>query len=424
MSGGTATALGLSLIYGNFTKLMMTTNINEMADEYAMLKDIKQRKIIKKNETITVKNAVFNERFDNFSCEKTVFVNCVFESGSLIYVKSLVDVKFEKCNFTDSQISGGVWKNVAFRECIANGEFLIFAEKKSEDVRFDKCEFSGPASTSKAIDENTLGAVGSLGSIEFANCKLSRINLRGEISLKVRNSHLTKISAETMREGGKISLEKVTISDYIDFTKGIYSEFCIKDSTFEFMNLEYAKSNKILIDGCSGHLVAKFINSDIVVLKNSTFIANGEKRDPFLNVSSALSLNSSTIGSLSLDRIKFDGVNGTLYLGGNDNIAYDESDRGSKKFDMSKFGKIAIHETPLNKSFLGYVKADELEISNSEIENSNFTNSLFKKIVFSDILLKGTVDFTGSYVDEFSKSNILTKPDLNFKDDINMIVKI
>ena len=227
-----------------------------------------------------------------------------------------------------------------------------------------------------------------------------------------------------MRESGKISLEKVTISDYIDFTKGIFSEFYIKDSTFEFMNLEYAKSNKILIDGCSGHLVAKFINSDIVVLKNSTFIANGEKRDPFLNVSSALSLNSSTIGSLSLERIKFDGVNGTLYLGGNDNISYDKSDRGLEKFDMSEFGKIAIHETPLNKSFLGYVKADELEISNSEIENSNFTNSLFKKIVFSDILLKGTVDFTGSYVDEFSKSNILTKPDLNFKDDINMIVNI
>ena len=120
-----------------------------------------------------------------FRVKKTVFVNCVFDSDSLIYVKSLVDVKFEKCNFTDSQISGGVWKNVEFRECSANGEFLIFADKKSEDVLFDKCDFSGPASTSKAIDENTLGAVGSLGSIEFANCKLSRINLRGEISLKV-----------------------------------------------------------------------------------------------------------------------------------------------------------------------------------------------------------------------------------------------
>lgn len=422
--GGVASAIGVSLYYRNITRSIMHISIREMPLEYALLKNIVQRRLTKKNQSLIIKNAVFSERFDEFSCEDTLFSSCIFGPASQIYIKNLSNVKFEKCNFNDSQLSGGVWENVEFNECTANGDFLIFADKRSRNVLFDNCDFSGPASTSQAIDENILGAVGSLGSIVFQKCNLSRVNIRGEISITVKNSHLSKVSAETMREKGTLYFEKTTISDYIDFTKGIFSDFSIKDSSFEFMNLEYVKSDSIVIDGCSGHLVAQFLHSNTVALRNSTFTAHGEARNPFQNTSSALSFNASTIENLILDEIQFSGVNGTPYFGGSENLTYDKNDKQSKRFDSSEFKKISIHNTILRGLFLGYVKADVLEILNSEIENSNFIDSRLKKVIFSGILLKGTIDFTGAFVEEFVKNSVRTVPGINLKPDMNNSINI
>lgn len=423
-AGGLASAIGISLYYRNTTRSIMHMSIREMPVEYAFLTTIAKRRSTKKTKSIIIKNAIFSERFDEFSCEDTIFSNCIFTPDSLIYIKNLTNVKFESCNFNHSQLSGGIWENVEFNECIANGEFLIFADKLSQNVVFDNCDFSGPASTSQAIDENILGAVGSLGTVVFQKCNLSRVNIRGEISITVKNSHLSKVSAETMREKGKLYFEKVTVSDYIDFTKGIFTEFSIKDSLFDFMNLEYCKSDSIVIDGCSGHLVAQFLHSNTVALRNSTFTANGEVKNPFQNTFSALSFHASTVENLVLDDIKFSGINGTPYFGGSQNLTYDKNDPQSKRFDSSEFKKISIHKTLLKNLFLGYAKADELEILNSEIENANFIDSRLKKVIFSGILLKGTIDFSGAYVEEFVKNSVRTASDINLKSDMNDTINI
>jgi uncharacterized protein YjbI with pentapeptide repeats len=423
LGSGIAAAAVIAHPAAKLIESMMKTNIKNMSAEYSMLKDIAHRRASLNGQILTIRNASFNERFDDFSCENTIFINCRFDSDNLIYVTNLLNVKFERCDFSDSQISSGIWKNVKFSNCTANGKFMILADKGSDNLLFEECELSGPPPTSGSGHENDFGTVGSLGTAVFENCKLTYLRIIGTIALTLNNSHLRKIDASTLRGNGSLILKNTEVKEYIDFKMGIFSKLVISHSTFEFMNLDRVKSERLLIADCSGHVVGKFMNLKEMEIRKSTFFSNDAKKEPLSNRRAALSLNASTINSLILQDIKFDGTNSNLYLGGNENILFDKDDPDSERFETSDFNTILIENTPLKNAFLGFIQANELKIENSEIQNSDFSHSNFQKIIFSSIKLSETIDFKDTHIGEYIKSNVIFNPNLNVISDTEKLIK-
>jgi uncharacterized protein YjbI with pentapeptide repeats len=424
VSGAILTLAASGFIAERILKNIMMKNISEMPYEYEMLRNITQRKNKLENSTLQIKNASFGKSFtDYITCENTVFTDCDFEPGSGIRIKALTNVKFERCNFNDTNISGGIWNTVSFTDCTADGEFLILADEGSINLTFNNCHFSGPMAVAGSVHQNHFGAVGSYGNATFNNCTLKYARIIGETLLTVKNSKLTKISASASKKHGNVIFNNVLIDKYISFEEGIFSKFFMKDCEFEFLNLDAVESKTIDLENCKGHLVGKFMVVDELTIRNSIFEANGEKIDPFDNQMAALSIAGSAVKNVTLDGLKFRGSNGTFYLGGMKNVFYDKDDPKSKMVATSEFKSINIHNTPLKDAFIGYIRADELNINNSDIENSDFTNGWFGKITLADLKLIKNVDFSRTRVEEFSKVRLVTESNLNFKNDVDRKIR-
>ena len=109
LSSGAIALVGFGLATEKIFKKVMMKNIEEMPDEYDMLKSINLRNTKLVQATLTIKNASFSESFSDYiACENTVFSDCEFEPGSGIKIKSLSNVKFERCHLNDTNMSGGV----------------------------------------------------------------------------------------------------------------------------------------------------------------------------------------------------------------------------------------------------------------------------------------------------------------------------
>jgi uncharacterized protein YjbI with pentapeptide repeats len=420
---GVFAALGVSLGCEDSIEFNMK-NIRDMTDEYAMLKNSALRKKKLKSSPLNIKHANFNERFENLVCDNTNFSNCNFESTSLIYVKSLRNVTFTNCSFNDSQISSGLWETVRFKKCTANGKFLISADKGSKDILFEDCEFVGLHNSPDGNDEINFGEISSLGDISVNRCKLAYINIRGELSTTVKDSQLRKISAVTMRENGELYFENVIVSEYIKFTSSIFSKFVLKNSSSELMILDSLESRYVLIEGFKGHIVGAHMTLTEMTVNNSEFVASGQTREPFDNQIAAFSLNGSKIEKLVLDELRFNGTNGTAYLGGSRNPFFDNTDRNSKRFDASVFKNIVITRTILENSFLGNIKSQSLQIRNSEIKNSYFGNSSFGEVDFIDVKLSGNIQFDDTVVGKFHKDKVTVTPSLRLTRDVTKLIDI
>ena len=418
LAGGFCSLVGISLIKELFTKNIKARNISEMPEEYAMLTNLAVRRTSLKKESLVIRNANFDENFDKYiACENTIFLNCNFQTGGGLKIKSLTNVKFENCDFNDANISGGVWTDVQFVDCSAQGKFLILADEGSKNVLFQRCSFYGPHAIFGTSHENDFGGVGSLGTSQFNDCTLKYVHIMGETSLTIKDSHLRKVDSSASRKNAVVVLDNVEILEYLDLQQGIFAQLTIRNCKFEFMNLEGIKCNNVLVEGCAGHLVGKFMELKEMAIRDSVFKAGGDRRNPFDNQMAALSTSGSDIGNLTLDGLKFEGVNGTLYIGGSENLLYDKDNPKYEKFEISKFKKISIHRVPLNGSFFGYIKTDELDIVDSSIENTNFGNSAFGRIKFLDVKLAGKIDFSKSAVENFFEKNTITAPTLSLERD-------
>lgn len=255
LAGGIVTAIGLAQPFAKFAKSLIKNDVSEMPGEYSMLKNIEHRRNILKSKQLVIRSAIFNERIADVICENTIFSESEFESDSALHIKQLTNVRFERCLFKDSRISSGVCKNVHFLHCTGQGKFMILADKGSEDILFEECEFSGPPAKPGAAHENDFATVGSLGSAVFKNCKLTFLRITGESSLTLEDSHLRKIDASTMRQGGNLYLKTVEVEGYIDFQMGVFSKFFVSHSKFAYMNLEKINSKIVLVEDCTRHAV-------------------------------------------------------------------------------------------------------------------------------------------------------------------------
>lgn len=425
LSCGAIALAGIGFATEKLLKKVRMKNIEEMTDEFQMLKNIKLRNAKLGTSTLEIKNASFGENFtDYIICENTVFSDCEFEPGSGIRIKALSNVKFERCHLNDTNMSGGIWTDVTFTDCVADGQFLILADEGSKNLVFNNCNFSGPGAVVGSVHSNHFGAVGSYGNASFNKCTIKYSRIIGDISLTVKNSQLRKISASSSRKYSVITFENVNIQEYITFEEGVFSDFVMKECNFEFMNMDDVKSKRVALEDCVGHFVGKFMNLEEMTAKNCTFESTGEKRAPFGNLTAALSIVGSKINSITFDSLKFNGTNGTMYLGGSENPFYDSEDAASKKLETSDFRNLIISNTPLINAFLGYIKASQLILNNSDVENSNFSKSDFGKIAFSNIRIGGKIDFGASRVVEFTKKEITAKPSLDLVSDVTRVITL
>ena len=399
---GSLLTLVAGAIGGNkINEKIMTRDISEVPETLAMLTDIGQRRILLKNKKLIVANVSFGQDFREYiNCENTLFLSCYFKAESWLRITELNNVEFVNCLVENGEISGGRWNNVKFSNLTARGEFVILAGEENSKVSFTDCEFAGAEPSESTTHENHFGEIGGAGSVLFDNCKLRYLKISCSGELAIMNSDLRKIDAARLQGGGSVRMKNIRIREYVEFDDGVFSSFEVEDSEFDLMNLHSVRSSRLQLTGCAGQFVGEFMNLGEMLVIKSTFISHGEKRNPFENRYAALCTNASEINKLVLDRVKFSGVNGTIFLGGSSNILYDKQDPESgSAFFSSKFDKILIKDTPLKNAFFGHLEAKKLSVGVSTIENANFGNSNIRLLELSDVQLLGSIDFRGAQIE-------------------------
>jgi uncharacterized protein YjbI with pentapeptide repeats len=404
---------------------IMTRNITDLPETFAMLTDIHQRRTHLKNKQFVVENVSFDNNFvETINCENTIFLKCQFQPDSWLRIKELNNVEFVNCFIEDAEISGGSWNNVKFSGSSARGEFVILAGE-GNNVSFVNCDFSGEEPSDQTTHQNHFGKVGGLSSVSFDKCVLRYLEISSRDALVINDSELRKIDAAALGHGGTIKIKKINVKKYIDFGDGVFSHCYIEDSEFDLIGLDRVKCNQVRLERCTGQFVGEFMNLKEMLVLECNFFSGGEKRNPFENQYAAFCTNGSTIDKLVLDNLKFSGANGTMYIGGSKNILFNKlNPESGKPFFRSKFNEISIKSTPLRNSFFGHIETGKLSIKNSEIENSHFGNSHIGLLELSDVKLLGSIDFRGAQVEGVIKEKTVHKRGLTILQDPGKNVNI
>lgn len=421
--GGALATIFSGLYFKEGFKRMMKSEISAMNEVRAMLLDVNLRRKNLQDQPLLISDAIFRENMTEIVCENTEFNNCDFMEELTIAVKSFTNVKFLNCTFRESSISGGGWTNVIFDRCRGVGKFGIGAGEQSTNVSFNKCEFNGSKPSKDMHPEDGYGTAGSFGSASFVDCDMSYMKIIGPTGLSIRSSRLNQVDAIAQRKKGSLHLEKVDIKNYLDLSSGIFSSIHIKGSRFEYIDMESVEAGTITIEDCDGHFSGKLLTAQQMTVQKCNFGANGNPLDESERKSAGFNILYAKIRSLSFEDVKFFGSNGSLFLGGAVNLAFDKDEpKYGTPIGYSRYGKISIRNTSLKNGFFSYLKAEEISIKSCEIENADFIDSQIGTMEITESTFSGKTDFSNSIVKHFMQKSNIRKIDSTILSDTNKLV--
>jgi len=421
--GGAFATVFSGIFFKNGIERIMKHEISDMAEQYSMLLNISLRRSKLPSSRLIIKNASFTKNITQLECENTEFINCDFNDEVVINVKSLHNVEFRDCKITNSKISSGVWKDVTFDNIHASGQFEVLGDEGSSNVLFKKCNFTGPASSDEDNHENTFGAAGTFGTAEFIDCDIRYVGIEGPYGLIVKNSRLNKIKAIAQRKRGSLTLDNVEIKDYLNLTSGIFSNIDIKNTRFEYLDLEKVRSDNFLMEDSSGHFFGKLMTTDEMVVRRCTFTAEGNPENISQHEDAGFSVIYSKIGLLTIESVKFSGRNGNLFIGGSVNILFNENEpKYGPPIEYTNFGRIIIKNTSLKNASLSFLKSEKLQIENCDFEDTDCSKSYIDNLEITNCTFSGKVDFSGTIIKIFSEAKNLRKPSLLMNRDVNQFL--
>lgn len=403
----------------------MKPNITSMPDEHAMLLNVELRRSRLQKSPLIINNAVFSESLQELVCENTQFNHCEFADGSNFDVTSFTNVTFSNCTMLESKIGGGTWNNVLFEGCEAHGEFKIVGGEGSRDVVFKKCVLTGATPRAHSNPEDSFGSAGTLGNASFVDCDVTYMRIHGRTGLSIKDSRLNKVDAVTQQGNGMLNLDNVDVKDYLDLTSGKFSSIQMKNVRFEYIDLESVETGILNIEESYGHFSGKLLVAKQMVVRSCTFGANGNPHDPSERKGAGFNILYAKIASLAVDDVKFIGSNGSLFLGGAVNLAYDKDEpRYGDPVGYSSYGKLSVKNTSLKGAFLSYLKASELYIDHCDIENADFMDSHIDKMEITGSTFSGKTDFSGTVINHCNVTGNIRKPDAKINLDKNKLVTI
>jgi uncharacterized protein YjbI with pentapeptide repeats len=418
--GGAVATIFSGIFFKNGVERIMKSEISDMNEQYSLLMNINLRRSKLASARLSIKNASFTKNIKQLECENTEFINCDFYDDVVINIKSLHNVEFRDCNIRNSKISSGFWKDVTFNNVHASGEFEILGDEGSSNVVFKNCNLNGPAFSEEGNHENTFGAAGTYGTAEFIDCDIKYVGIEGPVGLIVKNSRLNKIKAIAQRKHGYITLENVEIKEYFNLTSGIFSNINIKNTRFDYLDMEKVKSDSLLIQDSSGHFFGKLMTTDELTVRRCTFIAEGDPENISQHEDAGFSTIYSKIRKLTIENVKFSGRNGNLFIGGSINILFNEKQpEYGPPIEYTTYGEIFLKDTSLKNSSLSFLDCDELRIENCGFENTNFSKSRVRNLEIINCTFSGKVDFSGTIIKGFSEARNVKEPSLRMIQDVN-----
>ena len=396
-----------------------------MPGEHAMLRNVELRKERLGDASLIINHAIFSASMQELICENTQFNHCDFIGDVILDVKSFTNVTFSNCTIRDSKIGSGTWHNVRFESCHAQGNFKIVGDEHSEDVAFIKCVFTGSTPRAGSNPDDSYGSAGTLGSAAFDNCDMTYMRIHGQAGLSIKDSRLNKVDAVSQRGNGMLKLDNVDVKDYLDLSSGKFSLIQMKNVRFEYIDLEGVETGILNIEESYGHFSGKLLVAKQMLVRSCTFEANGNPHDPSERKGAGFNILYAKIASLAVEDVKFIGSNGSLFLGGAVNLAYDKDEpRYGDPVGYSSYGKLSIKNTSLKGAFFSYLKASELYIDHCDIENADFMDSHIDKMEITGSTFSGKTDFSGTVINHCNVTDNIRKLDAKINLDKNKLVTI
>ena len=371
-------------------------------DELAMLKDVAARRKRFGDQPFKLKERLFDKNFilENYALENTEFEACDF-MGSEMTGGRLKNVRFIDCLFVANRLDEGEWEDVSFTKCAGRGPVLIGAPK-GKNLAFSDCEFVGATSEEVkygGITEQYGGIGGTDGTVQFSECRLTRMFINGGSKLAMKTCTVEDVFIQTDKQGG-IDMEAVVGKGKVDFGNGngVFGDVRIHNSSFAgLVSLDAAEMKTASISDTVGRFRMASASAESVAMKRVTFTTGGA---PKADTAYGLHTTSANIGRMLVEQCQFEGERAALHFSGErPRAAFKPSKPGGRSDPFtSMFGELTIKGTPVRNADLKYTKIGTLTIESTTMSDTDLSNSAFKHLVLRDVTLKGNVDYTATTV--------------------------
>lgn len=301
------------------------------------------------------------------------FVNCDFSGEYRVALSGLKHCVFERCNFSGVVLFGDT-EAVTFAKCTGYGKLFLLGGKRSKNVLFEQCEFTG----SPDFGRNNFATLGTFGEAAFEYCKFKYVTLSGDQKLMVKNCECHEISLPQVKDyGGSVALiEDCQFSGEANLGAGSFKSLILRNCKFDRFDMNdatvegailvenvEAKSMKFYVKKAGSLTVRKvrvFGDGRVVfeayvaaikdiLIEQSEFWDNGEA----VTIAGGFSLkNPERISHVNQSVVFKDVTIGNLDSGYVNSPLYRMENCTLKQaaFGQSRIGKLTARNTKINKS--------------------------------------------------------------------------